>query len=169
MHSLLAVLLVVAVLVLVIWQPRGLSIGWPAAIGGTLAVVLGIVSVGDVAQVVRIVWDATLSFVAVILISLVLNAIGFFWCGRTGMAWWHRSSTPGTWPPAEVRRMSKEVVAPGDRYSPLDDARLSRFHWRTVLTAGMGFLTDAYDLFIIGTVTAILGPIWHLTTDNSCG
>ena len=60
--------------------------------------------------------------------------------------------------------MSKEVVAPGDLYRPLDDARLSRFHWRTVLTAGMGFFTDAYDLFIIGTVTAILGPIWHLTT-----
>jgi arsenical pump membrane protein len=78
MHSLLAVLLFVAVLVLVIWQPRGLSIGWPAAIGGALAVVLGIVSVGDVAQVVRIVWDATLTFVAVILISLVLDAIGFF-------------------------------------------------------------------------------------------
>ena len=78
MHSLLAVLLFIAVLVLVIWQPRGLSIGWPAAIGGALAVVLGIVSVGDVAQVVRIVWDATLTFIAVILISLVLDAIGFF-------------------------------------------------------------------------------------------
>jgi arsenical pump membrane protein len=78
MHVLLAVLLFVAVLVLVIWQPRGLSIGWPAAVGGLLAVALGVVSVADVAEVVGIVWDATLAFVAVILISLVLDAVGLF-------------------------------------------------------------------------------------------
>ena len=78
MHSVLAVSLFVAVLILVIWQPRGLSIGWPAAVGGTLAVALGIVSWADVAQVVGIVWDASLALVAIILISLVLDAVGFF-------------------------------------------------------------------------------------------
>jgi len=45
-----------------------------------------------------------------------------------------------------------------------DESELQKFHWRTVLTTGMGFFTDAYDLFIIGTVTAILTPIWHLST-----
>jgi MFS family permease len=49
-------------------------------------------------------------------------------------------------------------------YQALDDASLNRKHWTTVITAGMGFFTDAYDLFIIGTVTAILVPIWHLST-----
>ena len=44
-----------------------------------------------------------------------------------------------------------------------DEAGLREFHWSAVLTAGMGFFTDAYDLFIIGTVTALLTPIWHLT------
>ncbi len=78
MQSPLAIALFLAVLVLVVWQPRGLSIGWPAAVGGALAVVLGIVTLADVRQVVGIVWDATLTFVAVILISLVLDAIGFF-------------------------------------------------------------------------------------------
>lgn len=47
---------------------------------------------------------------------------------------------------------------------PLEEAGLSGFHWRTWLTAGMGFFTDAYDLFIIGVVTTLLTPIWHLTT-----
>lgn len=45
----------------------------------------------------------------------------------------------------------------------LDEAKFSRFHWKMVFTAGMGFFTDAYDLFIIGVVTAILAPIWHLS------
>lgn len=49
-------------------------------------------------------------------------------------------------------------------YQALDDASLNRKHWTTVITAGMGFFTDAYDLFIIGTVTAILTPLWHLST-----
>jgi PHS family inorganic phosphate transporter-like MFS transporter len=47
---------------------------------------------------------------------------------------------------------------------PLEEAGLSGFHWRTWLTAGMGFFTDAYDLFIIGVVTSLLTPLWHLTT-----
>jgi PHS family inorganic phosphate transporter-like MFS transporter len=45
----------------------------------------------------------------------------------------------------------------------LDNAT-GKFHFRTFLTAGMGFFTDAYDLFIIGTVLAILPMIgWDLT------
>ena len=47
---------------------------------------------------------------------------------------------------------------------PLEEAGLQGFHFRTWLTAGMGFFTDAYDLFIIGVVTTLLTPIWHLTT-----
>lgn len=46
----------------------------------------------------------------------------------------------------------------------LDDSTLSRRHWRMVFTAGLGFFTDAYDLFIIGTVTTILTPLWALNT-----
>lgn len=44
-----------------------------------------------------------------------------------------------------------------------DESNIGRFHWRMIFTAGTGFFTDAYDLFIIGVVTAILAPIWHLT------
>jgi len=40
---------------------------------------------------------------------------------------------------------------------------LQRTNWRIIFTAGMGFFTDAYDLFIIGVVTAILSPVWHLS------
>jgi PHS family inorganic phosphate transporter-like MFS transporter len=45
----------------------------------------------------------------------------------------------------------------------LDDSKLSGFHLKAMLTSGMGFFTDAYDLFIIGVVLAILTPLWNLS------
>ncbi|MHB1712988.1 MAG: MFS transporter [Acidimicrobiales bacterium] len=60
------------------------------------------------------------------------------------------------------RNGSTATISP--LYKTLDDAPINSKHWLTVFTAGMGFFTDAYDLFIIGTVTAILTPIWHLST-----
>ena len=46
----------------------------------------------------------------------------------------------------------------------LDESPLSSFHLKTVLTSGMGFFTDAYDLFIIGVVSTILKNVWHIST-----
>jgi PHS family inorganic phosphate transporter-like MFS transporter len=46
----------------------------------------------------------------------------------------------------------------------LDESKLSAFHFKMVFTAGMGFFTDAYDLFIIGVVSYILRDLWHLNT-----
>ena len=45
----------------------------------------------------------------------------------------------------------------------LDEAPVSFFHMRAAVTAGMGFFTDAYDLFIIGMALVYLKPEWHLT------
>src|SRR3990167_4780511 len=45
-----------------------------------------------------------------------------------------------------------------------EETTLGKFHAKMVFTAGIGFFTDAYDLFIIGIVTSILGPIWGLST-----
>ena len=51
-----------------------------------------------------------------------------------------------------------------DLASTLDEAPLSRFHTRAIVTAGMGFFTDAYDLFIIGTATTLIAKQWHLSS-----
>lgn len=45
----------------------------------------------------------------------------------------------------------------------LEETPLQGFHWKTMFTAGMGFFTDAYDLFIIGVVTTLLSTQWNLS------
>ncbi|NQY21445.1 MAG: arsenic transporter [Campylobacteraceae bacterium] len=77
----LASLVFIVTLVFVIWQPKNLQIGTSAIIGAFAALGLGLVSFEDVISVYSIVWDATLSFIGIIILSMVLDEIGFFdWC-----------------------------------------------------------------------------------------
>ena len=84
----IAILIFVFTLVLVLWQPRGLGIGWSAMLGAALALVFGVVQPADIAVVWGIVWNATAAFVAIIVISLLLDEAGFFAWAAAHVARW---------------------------------------------------------------------------------
>jgi len=83
-----AFLIFAATLALVIWQPRGLGIGWSAAGGAIAALLAGVIQLGDIPTVWHIVWNATGAFIAVIVISLLLDKAGFFEWAALYVARW---------------------------------------------------------------------------------
>lgn len=85
---LVAFIIFIATLILVIWQPRGLGIGWSASIGAAAALLAGVIQVSDIPVVWNIVWNATGAFIAVIIISLLLDKAGFFEWAALHVARW---------------------------------------------------------------------------------
>ncbi|ATB67611.1 arsenic transporter [Pseudomonas mosselii] len=90
---LIAFLIFLVTIVLVIWQPKGLGVGWSAALGAVVALLAGVVSLSDIPVVWQIVWNATATFIAVIIISLLLDEAGFFEWAALHVARWGRGSS----------------------------------------------------------------------------
>jgi arsenical pump membrane protein len=90
--TVVAVLIFLATLTLVIWQPRGLGIGWSALGGAAVALLTTVVSLSDIPVVWDIVWNATFAFVAIVIISLILDESGFFKWAALHVARWGKGN-----------------------------------------------------------------------------
>ncbi|WP_095147848.1 arsenic transporter [Pseudomonas sp. Irchel s3a18] len=89
---LIASLIFLLTITLVIWQPKGLGVGWSAVFGAVLALLSGVVHVSDIPLVWEIIWNATGTFVALIIISLLLDEAGLFAWAALHVARWGRGS-----------------------------------------------------------------------------
>jgi arsenical pump membrane protein len=74
----LAIAIFILTLALVIWQPRGLGIGYTALGGALLALATGVVTLQDISIVWALVWNATFTTIALVIIALILSAAGVF-------------------------------------------------------------------------------------------
>ncbi|MBP1123039.1 arsenic transporter [Pseudomonas sp. PvP028] len=89
---LLATLIFLFTITLVIWQPKGLGVGWSAVLGAILALLTGVVHVSDIAVVWGIIWNATATFISLIIITLLLDEAGFFAWAALHVARWGKGS-----------------------------------------------------------------------------
>jgi len=87
-----ASLIFLLTITLVIWQPKGLGVGWSAVFGAVLALLFGVVQLTDIPVVWQIIWNATGTFVALIIISLLLDEAGFFAWAALHVARWGQGS-----------------------------------------------------------------------------
>ncbi|MHB1228805.1 MAG: arsenic transporter [Halothiobacillus sp.] len=92
----LAAVIFILTLIAVIWQPkirgRQLGIGWSASLGTALALLTGVVHFTDIPLVWAIVWNATFTFIALIILSLLLDEAGFFEWAALHVARWGRGN-----------------------------------------------------------------------------
>ncbi len=74
----ISLIVFIATLVLVLKRPKNIGIGYSALIGALITVILGISTLKDIITVFDIVWNATFTFISIIIISLILDEAGFF-------------------------------------------------------------------------------------------
>jgi len=78
LNLLLSVIVFATTLVLIIRRPRGLNEAFFAAPGAALLLLTGTLALEDAAYIWQVVWNATLSLIGIMLLTAVMDDVGFF-------------------------------------------------------------------------------------------
>lgn len=65
-------------MIVILWRPRGLNEAWPASIGAGIILLTGIVSRGDIVDIISKVGGASITIMATIVMAVILESFGFF-------------------------------------------------------------------------------------------
>jgi arsenical pump membrane protein len=141
----LALAVFAATLTLVIWQPRGIGIGWSAMAGAVVDLALGVIHWRNIPTVWHIVWNATFTFVALIIISLVLDEAGFFRWAALHIARWGRGHGRALFP--LIVLLGFAIAA----FFANDGAALLLTPIVMAILAGLDFPSEAALAFVIAT------------------
>lgn len=171
----LAALIFLVTIIFVIWQPKGLGIGWSAMTGAGVALLSGVITLSDIPTVWAIIWNATAAFVAIIIMSLVLEEAGFFEWAALHVARWGRG---------HGRRLFALVVMLGAGVSalfandgaaliltPIVIAMLRALNYGTKATLAFvmaaGFIADTASLPLVvsNLVNIVSADFFHLGFD----
>ncbi len=60
-----------------------------------------------------------------------------------------------------------QVAVASEVHQRLDSLPLSRFHWKLLLVSGLGWMFDAMDILIVGSVVAAVSAEWRLDATQS--
>jgi arsenical pump membrane protein len=165
MEILLAPAIFLLTLLLVLARPWGIGIGWSAWLGAGLALVSGLISPEDILYIARLVWDATLAFVFLIFISIILDRAGFFeWFalkaihmgGGKGMYLFLSLMLPGALISAIFANDGSALMLTPIIYSKIKHLNLPRRHILPYIM-GAGFISDTASLpLVISNLTNII-------------
>jgi len=76
--SFVAIAIFVVTLILMIRRPKGMNLGVAAGIGALASLLVGTVSPALVYEALEDIWDAALAFLGIVMLSVTLDAMGFF-------------------------------------------------------------------------------------------
>ncbi|QXJ37293.1 Arsenical pump membrane protein [Parageobacillus caldoxylosilyticus] len=62
----------------IFWRPKGLNEAWPASIGAGIILLTGIVSRGDIFDIIDKIAGASITIIATIVMAVILESFGFF-------------------------------------------------------------------------------------------